>query len=91
MRMLWSRQTPSESKTYRKAKRRLKTVPSEEILRYVDNTHSALGQTVAQTRKSLNGSKSDEALALLQELDTGADTIRAAVSVLLSRNEKVTV
>ncbi|WPH58291.1 hypothetical protein SEA_LUCKYSOCKE_68 [Streptomyces phage LuckySocke] len=50
-----------------------------------------MGQTVAQTRKSLNGSKSDEALALLQELDTGADTIRAAVSVLLSRNEKVTV
>lgn len=57
----------------------------------MDNTHSALGQTVAQTRKSLNGSKSDEALALLEELDTGADTIRAAVSVLLSRNEKVTV
>ncbi len=89
--MIWRRKETHESPVYRKAKRRLETVSSEEILRYVDNTHSALGQTVAQTRKSLNGSKTEEALALLKELDTGADTIRAAVSVLLSRNEKVTV
>lgn len=52
----------------------------------MDNTHSALGQTVAQTRKSLHGSKTEEAHALLTELDTGADTIRAAVSVLLDRS-----
>lgn len=89
--MKWLRREINESPAYRKAKRRLETVSSEEILRYVDNTHSALGQTVAQTRKSLNGSKTEEALTLLKELDTGADTIRAAVSVLLSRNEKVTV
>lgn len=89
--MKWLRRETHESPAYRKAKRRLETVSSEEILRYVDNTHSALGQTVAQTRKSLNGSKTEEALTLLKELDTGADTIRAAVSVLLSRNEKVTV
>ncbi len=84
--MFWSRSKPQESAAYRKAKRRLETVPSEEILRYVDNTHSALGQTVAQTRKSLNGSKTEEAHALLQELETGADTIRAAVAVLLDRS-----
>lgn len=83
--MKWLTRQTQESPTYRKAKRRLETVSSEEILRYLDNTHSALGQTVAETRKSLHGSKTEEALALLTELDTGADTIKAAVSVLLSR------
>lgn len=89
--MNWLRRDPVESAAYRKAKRRLETVSSEEILRYVDNTHSALGQTVAQTRKSLNGSKTEEAHTLLLELDTGADTIRAAVSVLLSRQKEIAV
>lgn len=74
-----------ESAVYRKAKRRLETVSSEEILRYVDNTHSVLGQTVAQIRKSLNGSKADEALPLIEDLQNGADTIKAAASVLLDR------
>lgn len=74
-----------ESATYRKAKRRLETVSSEEVLRYVDNTHSVLGQTVAQIRKSLNGSKADEALPLIEDLQNGADTIKAAASVLLNR------
>ncbi len=74
-----------ESAVYRKAKRRLETVSSEEILRYVDNTHSVLGQTVAQIRKSLNGSKADEALPLIEDLLNGADTIKAAASVLLNR------
>jgi hypothetical protein len=74
-----------ESAVYRKAKRRLETVSSEEILRYVDNTHSVLGQTVAQIRKSRNGSKAIEALPLIEDLLTGADTIKAAASVLLDR------
>jgi hypothetical protein len=89
--MLWSRKPKSESKIYRKAKRRLETVSSEEILRYVDNTHSALGQTVSQIRKSLHGSKTEEALPLIEELSDGSETIRAAASVLLSRNEEVQV
>ncbi len=89
--MIWRRKDPSESKLYRKAKRRLETVPSEEVLRYVDNTHSALGQTVAQLRKSLHGSKTEEALPLIMELSNGAETIKAAASVLLSRNEEVQV
>jgi len=74
-----------ESATYRKAKRRLETVSSEEVLRYVDNTHSVLGQTVARIRKSLNGSKAEEALPLIEDLLAGADTIKAAASVLLDR------
>lgn len=83
--MIWSRKAKSETRTYRKAKRRLETVSSEEVIRYVDNTHSALGQTVAQLRKSLHGSKTEEALPLLLELSAGVETINAAVSVLSSR------
>ena len=83
--MFWSRKPKTESATYRKAKRRLETVSSEEVLRYVDNTHSALGQTVAQIRKSLHGSKTEEALPLILELSAGVETINAASSVLLSR------
>ena len=83
--MSWWRRDPVESPAYRKAQRRLETVSSEEILRYVDNTHSALGQTVAQLRKSLHGSKAEEALSLLEELSLGTETIRAAVAVISSR------
>jgi hypothetical protein len=87
--MMWSRKPKTESAVYRKAKRRLETVSSEEVLRYVDNTHSALGQTVSEIRKSLHGSKATEALPLIEELLTGTETIKAAASVLLSRNKEV--
>lgn len=89
--MNWLRRETSESAAYRKAVRRLETVSSEEILRYVDNTHSALGQTVSEIRKSLSGSKAQEALPLLDVLETGTDTIRAAASVLRSRQKTVDV
>lgn len=82
---LLRRNEKPESKTYTKAKRRLETVPSEEVLRYVDNTHSAIGQTVADLRKSLHNRKAEEALPLLLELEQGAETIRAAVAVLSDR------
>ncbi len=89
--MKFLRREPKESPVYRKAKRRLETVSSEEILRYTDNTHSALGQTVAQIRNSLNNRKAEEAVVLMEELHTGAETIKAAASVLLSRHEEVQV
>lgn len=74
----------TESATYTKARKRLETVPKDEVLRYVDNTHTALGQTVAELRKSLHGHKATEAQALLDELVRGCETMRAAADVLRS-------
>jgi len=81
----WFRSVRQEGLVYTRARRRLETVSSEEVLRYVDNTHAALGQTVAQLRKSLSGNKADEALPLINELWQGTETIRAAADVLKLR------
>lgn len=72
----------TESKTYTKARKRLETVSPEDVLRYLDNTHTALGQTVAELRKSLHGHKATEAQALLAEVVQGCETMRAAADVL---------
>lgn len=72
----------TESKQYTKARKRLETVSKEEVLRYLDNTHSAMGQTVSELRKSLHGHKATEASALLDEVVQGCETMRAASDVL---------
>lgn len=72
----------TESKQYTKAKKRLETVSKEEVFRYLDTTHMALGQTVSELRKSLHGNKATEASALLAEVVQGCETMRAAADVL---------
>lgn len=75
------------SKTYTKAVSRFETVPSDEILRYLDNIHTHMGQLLSDTRKSLTRENPSEALALLADMVDGTDLIRAAADVLRSRKE----
>lgn len=72
----------TESKQYTKARKRLETVSKEEVLRYLDTTHSALGQTVSELRKSLHGHKALEAKSLLDEVVQGCEVMRAAADIL---------
>jgi hypothetical protein len=75
------------SKTYTKAVSRFETVPSDEIIKYLDNIHTHLGLLLSETRKSLTRDSSDEALELLVDIVDGTDIIRAAADVLCSRKE----
>lgn len=76
-----------QSKTYTKAVSRFGTVPSDEVMRYLDNIHSHMGQVLSDTRKSLTRDDPSEALELLQDIVDGTDIIRAAADVLRSRKE----
>lgn len=86
--MLWNRpKAPYESKVYTKARKRLETVPSDDVLRYLDNMHSHLGQLIADTRKSLARDLPNQADELLSDVIDAAEALHAAADVLRGRKE----
>jgi hypothetical protein len=86
--MFWNRQkVPYESKVYTKSRARMETVPSDEILRYMDNLHTHLGQLLTDTRKSLARDLPNEADDLLCDVIDSTHAIHAGADVLRSRKE----
>lgn len=76
-----------QSKVYTKSRARLETVPSDDVLRYLDNLHTHLGQLLTETRKSLARDLPDEADDLLCDVIDSAHAIHAGADVLRSRKE----
>lgn len=86
--MFWNRQkVPYESKVYTKSRKRLETVSSDDVLRYLDNTHTHMGQLIASTRKSLARDLPNEADDLLCDIIDCTHALHAAADVLRGRKE----
>lgn len=71
---------------YTKARRRLETVSRDEVVRYMDNLHTSLGQYLQDTRKNLPRvnpvTGSDEVWFNCQDIRDAAQAMLAAVDVL---------
>lgn len=85
--MIFKKNAPERSKIYTKSRKRLETVPSEEVLRYLDNMHTHLGQLIADTRKSLARDLPNQADELLCDVVDATDALQAAADVLRGRKE----
>ncbi|APC46420.1 hypothetical protein HWB05_gp157 [Streptomyces phage BRock] len=69
---------------YTKARRRLETVTSDEVVRYMDNLHTAIGRSVQETRKNL-ARNSDEVPLYCNDIRDAAQALLAATDVLKLR------
>lgn len=85
---MFKKKTPTPNgKIYTRAVSRFGTVPSDDVVRYLDNAHTHLGQLLSDTRKSLTRDDPSEALELLAEVVDSTEVIRAAADVLRNRKE----
>lgn len=71
---------PPEHSIKVKVRKRLRQTSTDEIIRWTDNTHTALGQTISNIRKSLT--HKNQALAHIEDLRTGALSLLAAADAL---------
>lgn len=62
---------------------KFRKVSDQEILLWVDNTHTGMGQNVQELRKNLG--THDTALIYVADILTGTEALRAAMYVLKER------
>lgn len=67
---------------------RLRGTTDAELIRWVDNIHTSLGQCISETRKSLTHRNPDQALVYIEDVRTGAISLLAAMQVLEERFEQ---
>lgn len=64
---------------------RLEKVSTDELVRWLDNTHTGMGMNVQELRKSLTHDDKSQALVYVEDMRKGATTILAAMDVLEDR------
>jgi hypothetical protein len=64
---------------------RLRKTPDGELIRWIDNIHTGLGQNISEMRKSLTRNEADQALAYIEDTRMGAVSLLAAMQVLEER------
>lgn len=62
---------------------KFRKVSDQEILRWVDNTHTGLGMNIQELRKNLG--THDTALIYVADIVTGTEALQAAMFVLKER------
>ena len=77
-------ETPVE-KVRRSVLSRLRNTSSAELIRWADNTITAVGTNLREAQKNLNRSDSAQALMHLEDMRTGAVSLLAAIQVLEER------
>jgi hypothetical protein len=65
--------------------RRLRSTNNNELVRWVDNTHTGIGRNISEIRKSLSHNDPTEALAYIDDTKVGAVSLLAAMQVLEER------
>lgn len=70
---------------YNRLQARLRKVSTDELIRWVDNTHTAFGQNVQELRKSLARDDTHQALVYTEDIRKGATTLLAAMDILEER------
>ena len=68
--------------------RRLRSTSDHELIRWVDNIHTGVGQNISEMRKSLTRGNSSEALVYIEDTRTGAVSLLAALKVFEERITK---
>jgi hypothetical protein len=66
-------------------RKRFRSVPIDELIRWVDNTHTAFGQNVQELRKSLARDDPHQAGIYMEDIRKGATTLLAAMDALEER------
>jgi hypothetical protein len=77
-------ETPVE-KVRRSVLNKLRNTSSGELIRWADNTITAVGTNLRETQKNLNRSDPAQALMHLEDMRTGAVSLLAAIQVLEER------
>lgn len=66
-------------------KNRFRKVSNDEIIRWVDNTHTAFGQNIQELRKSLSRDDPQQAWVYMEDIRKGATTLLAAMDIIEER------
>lgn len=82
--MIFRKKYENTDPVYTKARRRLETVPRDEVLRYMDNLHTVVGQCLQETRKNL-ARNTDEVFDYCDDIHAASQSMLAAVDVLKLR------
>lgn len=87
--MRWPRKTKSPAGIRQDLVNKLRRISDHEILRWVDNIHTGMGQGVQELRKSLG--THEAALIHASDLNEQAQAMMAAMYVLKERRDSSTV
>lgn len=68
-----------------KLRKRFRTTSTDELIRWLDNTHTAFGQNIQELRKSLSHSDTRQAWLYMEDIRKGATTYLAAMDALEER------
>lgn len=65
--------------------KRLRSTSNDELVRWIDNIHTAIGMNVSEMRKSLTPGTQDQALVNIEDMREGAVSLLAALQVIEER------
>jgi len=85
---MFNRSMKPDEKIRTRLLNRLRKTSDTELIRWVDNIHTALGQNVSEMRKSLTPSGKDQALINIEDIRIGATSLLAAMQVIEERITK---
>ena len=77
-----------DEKIKTKVLKRLKVITNDELVRWVDNIHTAIGMNVSEMRKNLTPGRQDQVLVNIEDMRTGAVSLLAALQVIEERLTK---
>lgn len=66
-------------------RKRFRSTSNDELIRWVDNTHTAFGQNIQELRKSLSHGDARQAWIYMEDIRKGATTYLAAMDALEER------
>jgi hypothetical protein len=79
----------SDEKIKTKVLKRLRATTNDELVRWIDNIHTAIGMNVSETRKNLTPGRQDQVLVNIEDMREGAVSLLAALQVIEERLTKL--
>ena len=82
---MFNKKISIDEKIRTKVYKRLQITTNDELVRWIDNIHTALGLNVSEMRKSLIPATQDQALVNIEDMREGAIALLAALQVIEER------
>lgn len=85
---MFNTRVKSDDKIKTKVYKRLSRANNDELVRWVDNIHTAIGMNVSEMRKNLTPGRQDQVLVNIEDMREGAVSLLAALQVIEERLTK---
>lgn len=86
---MFNKKISIDEKIRTKVYKRLQITTNDELVRWIDNIHTAIGLNVSEMRKSLTPATQDQALVNIGDMREGAVSLLAALQVIEERLTKL--